>query len=102
MRPEIFIGALPGIEGDDMRFKALILMGMALALSACASGANMREAEITVTLPPGMTAVATVDAEGRGVPAVQINIGNTTRTVDIETAREATATLPMGAGAAGL
>jgi len=70
----------------------IIVVGLC---SSCASGANMREARITVNLPPGMTAIATVDAEGKGVPAVQVNIGNTTRTVDIETAREASATIPM-------
>ena len=87
------------------RFALTICVWVALVVTAgfcsgCANGANMRAATISVTLPPGMTAIATVDAEGKGVPAVQINIGNTTRTVDIETAREAT--IPLGAGAGAL
>lgn len=80
-----------------------IALGITVSLcSGCASGANMREAWITVNLPPGMTATATIDAQGKGVPAVQVNIGNTTRTVVIETAREADVALPAGLGAAGL
>lgn len=85
-----------------MKAKALILMALALTLCACASGADMREAKITVNIPPGSrTEAAIIDAEGKGVPAVQVNIGNTTRTVVIETARDAEVALPAGVGAAG-